>query len=195
MIKFKILMLISLICLISSCQPSKKSIERNLKKCVNKVVNDDIKAYYGKKPFDFYSFTLGYEKALLQNKFLKDTSKKAYKSLLNDIIDYNLNDLKKLSEIQNSMINEFGFGLNQYKINEGVFSKCFYEVSYKTKDGVGKEIYDQGKIYNKILINGFDNMKLIEEAFINIEDENFDNIIYKAPILLLVMINVKNHSK
>lgn len=182
--------IISFLFTLTTCNSQNNKVELALKECVNQKVNENIKAAYGKEPFDFYEFILKIEEKLLSNNLIEKVDKENYFILLNKLI--NSNDPKSLNmyKEQNTIIDKFGFGFNSFVINEGIFNQCPYAVSLSNKETDGKLIYEEGKVLNKLMAQGFDDKALLKELFNTLDEESFKKEVYRAPIILLVMINI-----
>ncbi|WP_339609460.1 hypothetical protein [uncultured Planktosalinus sp.] len=178
----------------SSCQSQNNNIiEEKLKKCVNEVVNATIVDLesYDKNPFDFYDFILDIEQKMLDSKMLQENNKNSYlnvfKNIQSETIDFN----KEYTNII-EMIEDKGFDFNSYRINDGVFNQCPHKVSVDTKEREGKLIYKQGAILNKMMEQGYNNKTLLSDLMEVTNEKEFGQIIYRAPVILLVMINLDN---
>ncbi|RNL90318.1 hypothetical protein ED312_06505 [Sinomicrobium pectinilyticum] len=169
-----------------SCQNNK--VESALKECVNQKVNKNIQAAYGKEPFDFYDFILKFEKELISNNLLKNRTKDDYYNLLLSIID-DSSDSKysKIYTQQNNLMDDYGFSAFS---TEAIFTQCPYHISESSKDTEGKIIYAEGNVLNKLMAQGFDDKELLKELINTLDEESFKKEVYRAPIILLVMINI-----
>ncbi len=178
----------------SFCQSQNNNIiEEKLKECVNEVVNvanGDLESS-DKNPFDFYDFVLEIEQKMLGSKMLKESNKHSYLNLFRSIQSETIDFNKEYTDIIN-MTEDKGFDFNLYYINEGIFNQCPYKVSVDTKDNQGKLIYRQGSILNRMMEQGYDNEVLLSDLMEVTNEKEFDKIIYRAPIILLVMINLDN---
>ncbi len=175
-----------------SSKAQNTEIEEALEECVDKKINEYIENAYGEGSFDFYKFILVIEQEFLFNHLIRDTYKESYLNLLNKINQVAKIKYSKMYNSQNKIIDEFGFEFNSFAINEIVFNQCPYKVSLNSKDNEGKLIYSQGMLLNELMKNGFDNEDLIKELISVTDDDDFDKIVYRAPIILLVMINLDN---
>lgn len=177
----------------SSCQSQNNNIiEEKLKECVNEVVNatnGDLS--YDKSPFDFYDFMLEVEQKMMAYKMIKMGDKESYINLFKNIQSETFDFNKEYTSII-KMTEDKGFDFNLYYINEGIFNQCPYKVSADTKDSEGKLIYSQGSILNRMMEQGYDNEALLSDLMEVTNEKEFGKIIYRAPIILLVMINLDN---
>lgn len=177
-----------------SCQSQNNSIiEEKLKECVNEVVNAttiDLESY-DKNPFDFYYFMLEIEQKMLDSKMLQESNKNSYLNLFKNIQSETIDFNKEYTSII-EMIEDKGFDFNLYRINDGVFNQCPYKVSVDTKDSEGKLIYNQGAILNKMMEQGYYNETLLSDLMELTTEKEFGKIIYRAPVILLVIINLDN---
>lgn len=177
----------SLVLFIFSCKAQNSNTEKALKECINESVNKNIQENYGKEPFDFYELVLKVENELIANELLKNNSKQDYLNLLESITDIKNSKYKTIYQEQSEIMNKFGFTPFS---TESIFNQCPFKVSVKEKEGEGELIYNQGAILNKLMEVGYDNQELLKKL-INITDEkDFGKIVYRAPVILLVMINI-----
>lgn len=172
-----------------SCKAQDTEVELALKECVNEQVNKNIQEAYGKEPFDFYTFILKIEQELLSNKLLQSKDKASYLSLLNNINQSTNIEYSEMYKKQNSIIDSYGFAPFS---TESIFNQCPYKVSVESKEKEGKLIYSQGVILNKLMAQGYSNESLLKELINVTDDDDFDKVVYRAPVILLVMINLDN---
>lgn len=187
MIKLRYFLFISLI--IQSCNAQETETEQALKKCVNERVNKNVEELFGKQPFDFYDFISEIENEFVQKDILKTSKKDGYLNLYVDILNSEKPMYVDAYEAQDSIIEKFGF---KPFSTEAIFNQCPYITSSENKEGEGRLIYKQGSILNKMMAKGYDNRKLFEELLNSVDDKNFDKIVYRAPVILLIMINLDN---
>lgn len=174
---------------IFSCNTQVTEVEMALKECVNEEVNKNIKEAYGKNPFDFYKFILEIEKEFISNEILKSKDKESYLEFFDSFNKQNDIEYSKMYEKQNSLIDKYGFTPFSTEI---IFNQCPYKVSVESKENKGKLIYSQGVILNKLMKSGYDDENLIKELISVTDENNFDKVVYRAPIILLMMINLDN---
>ena len=167
----------------------KKAIEANLKNCVNEKVNYHIQERYGKNPFDFYEFISKIETEFQSSGVLSDLNKKSYLHLLNKIHKRKKRKFKKLYHKQNLLINKYGFDAFS---TENIFNQCPYKVSVDFKESEGRLIYNQSFILFELMKVEFYDEQLLNELFNIIDEQSFSKIVYRAPIILLVMINLNS---
>ena len=167
-----------------ACASQETKIEKALKKCVN----ENIAEIHEGKAIDFYEFILGIENEMLASRMVEDNTKKSYLHLFDNLYNHNNyeNEYKKLTKI----IREIGFDFNAFTINDIIFNQCPYKISVDAKDSEGKDIYTQGVILNRLMAQGFDDKKLSKKLINSIDKKNFNKIVYRAPVILLVMINL-----
>ena len=162
-------------------------IEAKLKECINEKINYHIQEKYGKDPFDFYEFILKVEFEFQQNGVLNDLSKKSYSSLLDEITKRKKRKFKRVFQKQSLLIDSYGFDSFS---TENIFNQCPYRVSVDFKESDGKLIYDQASILYRIMKVEYYDEKLLKELFSLVDEKSFSKIIYRAPIIVLVMINL-----
>lgn len=188
MIKLRYFLFIGLI--IQSCNAQETETEQALKKCVNERVNKNVEELFGKQPFDFYNFISEIENEFIEKDILKGFKKDDYLNLYVDI----LNSAEKPEYLdvykrQNNIIENFGF---KPFSTEAIFNQCPYIISSENKEDEGRFFYKQGSILNRMMAEGYDNRKLFEELLNSVDEKNFNKIVYRAPVILLMMINLDN---
>lgn len=175
---------------IFSCISQESKSEYVLKKCVNKAVNKDIEAAYGQPPFDFYELMLDFEEMII-NSTNKKRNKKYYEELLLSIIS-NTKNYNNLYYQLDEKSNSIGFGYNIFTICNSILAKCPYQVFFKNNNTSHPFIKDYLIKISQLESQGYVDKKLIEELFEIIDEHSFSKIVYRAPIILLVMINLDN---
>ena len=173
---------------ILSCKIQNNKVELELEKCVVQSVNAHIKNGNGKLSFDFYDFILQIEDILIENGLLQNTKRSEYSQLLTSLNNYN--DYNKIYKKIMKKVDNSGFGFNLFLVNDAIFNQCPYKVSVDEKEGEGKLVFNQGKILNQIMEQGYDDNNLQKKLLDNIDDESFRKIVYRAPVILLIMINL-----
>ncbi len=175
----------------SSCRSQSSNMtEVGLKKCINESVNNNTKEIFGKNHFDFYDFMLEIENIMIANKMLGNRSREGYLDLFENINKINNDDYKWEYQEFVRLMDDKGFGYNHFVIQDAIFNQCPYKVSVDDKSGEGKFIYAQGTILNKLMKQGYDNRKLLRKLIHSMDERNFDKIVYRAPVIFLVMINL-----
>jgi hypothetical protein len=184
-----LLLLVSL----QSCKSQNSVPELALKECVNESINNNVDKRLDKEPIDFYSFSLQLETFLISKNLLKNKKKNTYYELLININENTKDNNSK--EAYNEIIgimDRKGFDFNLYQINDNIFNQCPYKVSLEQKDEEDNLIYSQGRILNMLMEQGFTNDALFKELINDISDKNFEKIVYRAPVILLVIINLNS---
>ena len=174
----------------NSCISQNEKVEMALKECVNESINVNIKEQYGKEPFDFYEFILDIEQNFISQDLLSNTTREEYLGFITDILNSDDEKYLKMYKIQEDIINNYGFGFNQFSINDNIFNQCPYKVSQDVKETKGKLIYEQGSKLKKLFDEGFKNTELIEDAIYSVDEENFNKPVFRASIILVAMINL-----
>lgn len=174
---------------IVSCKARDTDTELKLKKCANEKVNDNR---IQEKQIDFYLMTLEIERIFLEDNLLENDKRKDYKDLFNDIQNNKNDKYRKVYNIVIDKMSKTGFNFNLGIMNHDLFSKCPYSVSVESKESAGKKVFLFGTNLNNILIEGFDNNEIIEKTLDDLTEKDFKKIVYRAPIILLVMINLDN---
>lgn len=175
-----------------SCLPENTETEKKLMKCVNKNINGDLDS--SNRYVDFYELTMQIEKELIDGGFISNNKKKSYFDFLRKINKNKSNDeyfklyIKKMKIIHNA-----GFEFNSFIIIDNIFNHCPYNSSISSKKGKKSPIYLQGEVYSKLMKENFDNEILLEELSDKINDEDFNKIVYRAPVILLVIIKLDNN--
>ena len=165
-----------------SCQSQQEEIESKLKNCVTQGLKE-----LRPESTDFYSLMSSLEDKMIEKGMLKDKSKEDYLKLFNSI-EAESKATKEFYEENIQYLNEkFPFGL--FLANDLIFNQCPFKV-YSQNKKENMKIYNIGKLQNQVMENGFNiidfNKKLIQEF----SDSDFNKIIYRAPIIQLVLINM-----
>lgn len=175
---------------LTSCEAQKNTVEIDLKICVNEKVNTHIKEFYGKEPFDFYEFIIEIETKLKKDKLIVNNKKENYLSLINSIVaTSDINNYKIFYDWQNKLIEDYGF---KPFSTLSIFNICPAQIVDDNNEGIRERdlIYNQGVVLNKLMANGFNDKQLIHELLEIIPDKEFNKIVYRAPVILLAMINI-----
>ena len=187
----KFLLIPTLFFFIFSCKTQEKKVEHKLKKCVNQAVNYKLMEHLGKKDFDFYNFMKDVENQLLTKKILKDISQQSYLELFKKI------NAGLVSNIRNDIIKKsdsIGLAIDLFYINDAVFSQCPYKVTKNLINKKDFQIYKEGIKMSEMMQKGFDNFESIKAIIKSVNQKHFANIIYRAPVIYLAIINLKrNH--
>ncbi len=174
---------------IFGCKSQNTAVEDSLRECINQRINEGIAEAYGKEPFDFYDFILTVEQELLKSGLLKNADKNNYFNLLKSIPPAD-KEYEKIFHLQNRIMDDFGFFPFS---TETIFNQCPYKVSVDSKDGEGALIYNQAAILYKMMEKGYDDENLLTKLEDSIDEEDFKKAVYRAPIVLLVMIELDKH--
>ncbi|WP_292948261.1 hypothetical protein [Olleya sp. UBA1516] len=183
----KITILFSCFLILSSCKNEKeKQILDDLKKCIDKNLNEDVSKKNGKENFDYLNFVTQFEEKLLSSNFLINNDQVNYYNLLNSIINSD-NDYLLLFDKMNILIDNNGFDPFS---TEYLFNQCPFLASNSSKEKEGFYLFTQGKLLNQMIEVGFNDVNLLSEFIKIVDRKRFENIIYRSPTILLVMINL-----
>ena len=181
-----------LVFLLFSCNAQEKLVENKLKKCVNKSVNHNLKYSLGKGDFDFYIFMKEIENHLIEKRLLKNVSQTSYLELFKRIKKERLFDTKKeIIKLSDSI----GLAINMFFINNAVFNECPYDVTKDLPNKKEHQIYKEGLKMSKLLNTGYEDLNNIKDVVLSIDEKHFNNIIYRVPIIYLVILNLTSDSK
>jgi hypothetical protein len=182
------LLFLNILLLTFSCKCQNYIREENaLKVCVNDAVNRDIKLRNGKEPFDFYNLIENFENEMIKGKYLKNVNKKKYKKLF---LDISSNNYRNLYDKLNKLSDSIGFDYNSYSITQSILTKCPYEVFFRDEKTEHNFIKNQIIIINRLEAQGYNNQELLKQLVENIDNKSFKKIIYRAPLILIALINL-----
>ncbi|QTY27601.1 hypothetical protein [Flavobacterium sp. CS20] len=83
-----------------------------------------------------------------------------------------------------------GFDFNLYIINNAVFSKCPYDVLTKIEEYKNDPYYKYAVLLNRVMNHGYNNQEAIRELIELTNETEYTKPHYRAPIILLVVINI-----
>mgnify|MGYP006093658615 FL=1 len=178
------------ILLITSCTKQNIYIESKLMNCVDKEYSKSIESYYGiEENVSFYKLMLEVEGILINNKLLESSKKKSYLKIFSK---KKKNELA-LNEI-NTLLKDKRFDF-VYSNLYSIFQSCPYKVLETEKLDNNSILSKQYEVFSLMEIEGNDNKKLIYKLIEITEDKYFENISYRAPIILLTVINLNYFTK
>lgn len=176
----------------SSCKMQNNTVDEiALKDCVNSGLSKDIQLRNGKSPSDFYNLITQIEYEFISEKFISNNQKIEYQLFLENII--NSNDKIKVKKLHEKLLNlsqSVGFDYNLYSVIQSILIKCPYEIFFKNDKTNHEFIKNQLIITNKLEATGYNDLKLLKKLVDNIDDNSFNKIVYRAPVILLAMINI-----
>ena len=172
------------------CKGQNSEPELALKDCFNEKVNHNIQEYTGKPEFDYLEFSLKAEKILLANKLISNNKRQEYYTFLRGIDTLNSkNGLKAYNQLK-ELTDKYGFNYNLFIIADGVLNQCFYKVYKNQKLTENHLIYREGKILKELMDNSFYQEELIEKLFEEIDQKQFDKVLYRSPVIYLILMNM-----
>lgn len=180
--KYILIILISFL----SCSKQDKKTEIELMNCINNQYSDSIENFYGtKNKTSFYDLMLEVEEVLVKNELLRNTKKKSFLDFFSKLKDNN----KKLAlEKINKLLKESKFDMN-YSNLYSIFQSCPYKIFQLNKNS-DSILVKQYEVFSKMEIEGNDNLNLLHKLIDVTEDKSFNKIVYRAPIILLAVINM-----
>ena len=181
---------IFLFCLLSCTGQEDEKIEKELKKCVNEEINKNLQLADDLKSINFYDLMLEIERVLLKEEVLINSSKTEYYNLFDNIKESKGERLKITYNKIFALCKDIGFDFELFIIIDTIFTKCPYETSIDYKDTQGKLMYTQAILLNQLISEGYENHIIIKDLIDIIEEEKFNKIIYRAPIIFLTLINL-----
>lgn len=179
---------------ISGCNSSNKAVKLSIRKCVNHSINSYLGNIYDEINIDFYELMDEVEKRLIRDGVIKNISKSEYLKLLKNIS-------KEKNMYKNTFINiykfleESKFEGNGYFLKSFVLKDCPYEVLIKEENDLTSPLRVQVEVSSQLEANGFDDIELIKYLIENVDDEYFEDPIYRSPITLLLYLNIKMQYK
>ncbi|MCB7479838.1 hypothetical protein [Christiangramia sediminis] len=175
-------LLIVFILFSTSCQSQNQEIELNLRNCVTQGLKDlrPVSA-------DFYDLMSSLEDKMIKKGILESRSKKDYLELLNSIAA----DSKATKKFYEKNIKNLyqKFPLDLFLANDLIFNQCPYKIYLQNKKENIK-IYNIGKLQFQSMENGFRNLELNQKLIINFQESDFEKIVYRAPIIQIILINM-----
>lgn len=188
--KIIFLFILSFSTLICSCKNLNSPEEKKLTLCVNENVSKDIKMRNGNNPFDFYELMHDLEKQMLESRVLLKNDRDGYDlALRNILIDTSDNSYPLYQSIVRKSDN-VGFDFNLYIVSSSILTKCPYEVFFTKNQTSHKFMYKHILLLNKLEANGYNDINLLNSLINNIDEDSFSKIVYRAPIILLAIINL-----
>lgn len=161
-----------------------------LKGCINDKVNKAALELYGKASFDTYEFLKVIENEILKHKLLSNVRQQDYKVFYSNIITNKRRKHKRLYRRLEILCDDTGFDYKFFSVVQAILTECPYRVFFidnKTKHPFMKKHI---LTLNRLEAHGYENEELFNDLLYNIDKENFKKIAYRAPIILLVMINL-----
>lgn len=176
--------------LLWSCKSQTNRVEDDLVKCVNSSVSK-----YSSGNLDFYSLMMEVENRMIEEDLLESKDQENYLHLFSLLYAKEKDDLKdkKLKKFYEETLSYFKkeeFPYNKFVVVDGIFNQCPYKVSFEDKDGMGASVYNQGSIFNKLMEAGFNDEKLVDKLIKDLNQPNFNKIVYRAPVVLLFFIHL-----
>ncbi|TYA56800.1 hypothetical protein [Formosa maritima] len=173
-----------------SCSAQTNNFENDLKNCINEEINKYASGIYQKESIYFYVFALDIEKKLMDSNLIKNNKKEDYINLFDTIEKEKSNSYKAFFEEILIMMENKGFDLNSFVINNAIYSKCPYDAIIKLKNYKSTSYYEYFSQLNSIMNNGFNNQEMILNLLKSTNQKEFSNIYYRAPIILLAILNM-----
>ncbi|MBL4605999.1 MAG: hypothetical protein JKY02_10160 [Flavobacteriaceae bacterium] len=181
-----------LVLIFFSCKTQNKIINKELKNCINSAYNNNVKNMYNSNlNLSFYSLMSSVEKILISNKTIKNSGKQSYISFFTKIKEEKEigKHEKVFHEIEKLLINE-KFDMTFSNLY-AVFQSCPYKIITEEKNDANSTLVNQYKVFSQMEAKGNDNLKLISELLNVTEKKYFEDILYRAPVILLAIINLE----
>ena len=163
-----------------SCSAQEKELEKELQNCIKQELKD-----LRPESTDFYKMMVEMEERMLEKGVLKDNKKEDYQNLFGNISPESEMIEKFYKENIEYLDNNFPFHL--FLANDIIFNQCPYKVSSSNKE---QQIYKQGELQNRIMESGFENSELNNKLITQVNESDFEKIVYRAPVILLTLINM-----
>ena len=177
-----------------SCKSQQKNIEIELKECVNETINRYIDNYYGYGKLDFYPFIIELENSLIESGLLKDSSKKEY---MNFFDEFSINEKgiiygKEFEKIE-ILMKENKFDIRNSLLLLDLIKNCPYKIIKENNLSQESLLYKQTLTVEKLYgsDSGFGDKNILYSFIKNINSKEFEKIVYRAPVILLVYTNMK----
>ena len=185
------LILITTIAIVpTACNGQSSKAESALRDCINEQVNHNIQESTGKTEFDFFEFLLKAENILMANGLIDSNRKEEYLEFLKGIDTLSAkNGLKAYNQLQ-ELTDNHGFDYRLFIIADGVLNQCPYKVLKSHQLTEDHLIYRQLKIIKELMDNGYYKEDLVEKLFREIDQDEFENVLYKAPVIYLILMNM-----
>ncbi|MDB9837115.1 hypothetical protein OAC51_09495 [Flavobacteriaceae bacterium] len=164
--------------------------EHELMSCVNNGISSNLEFINGKDPFDVYAFLLAIENNIQNQNLLQRVNGIGYKVLFDNILKHKKSKYRKLYKSLNRLSDSIGFEYQIYSTTRFVLTKCPYEVFFEDERTDHSFMYKHILLLNKLEAQGYKDILLLNQLIDNIDEESFSKIEYRAPIILLVMINL-----
>ncbi len=174
----------------TSCEKKGDEAKILLRECVNGRLNETVVTTRGGGSFDFYRFSEDLENVLLENSIIDSKHKDSYEKMLIDLdmTRYPAGETA-IKQIE-KLIEENRFDFTSFMVRDNIFNQCPFEVYSQL--GLEKDhiIYQELKSLKPLMDQGYYDHELISELFQDIPEKEFQNIIYRAPIIYLATINL-----
>lgn len=170
-----------------SCKYEEHNVEQQLINCVNKSTN--FAEYNPTKEGDFYTMIKEIENLFISSKKLKDNSKKSYQEMILSVLSNENNDKNFYDNIY-KIYDKYGYlpSVNNYR----VFNECPFQVLVTEKHNMKSTLFYQSQSLSGIQANGYKDVSLIKELISLTSDNDFERIVYRAPILLVCVSSLDN---
>lgn len=167
-----------------SCKTSEQIIEQKIAQCVNETTN--FSKYNKSGQGDFYTMMEDVEKLLLVQK----ESKEDYNKTVEDLL-VNKDEIgKELFDKINKVFDKYGYIPQEN--NHKIFTQCPFFVLVTEKNEMKSSLYFQSQLLNGIQASGYEDIGLIKELISSTSDDDFKKIIYRTPIILVIVNSLDN---
>lgn len=154
-----------------------------LKKCVNSKIDKD--QYKVKKGItvDLYVLTLKLEEYFIEKEVMTDRSKSSYYKLVNHISNSDINSSNRIQKDMIQIMNDFNYN-GRYFVTEIIQSCPHYVLTLELN--LSKTMKGQFDSMDKLFAFDPYEQEYLEEIVSIVPEGDFENVIYRAPVLLLL---------
>ncbi|MCV6630234.1 MAG: hypothetical protein OIF50_10275 [Flavobacteriaceae bacterium] len=180
--------IVLVIILLSSSCHSQQVVEEKIKECVKEVMNDGNFL----NSFDFYELMEDCENAFIETGILSNATKEAYSSLFEQIKAESRKDLLETINAILSIEDKSGFYFSVYEYHVNLFYRCPYYALVTEKNEIDSTLYWQIEFLKRIMDSSYLDTSLTKQLLSVTRNEDFSKMVYRAPIILLAIINLLN---
>lgn len=177
-----------------SCSNQNKVIEKELMSCVNESVNKEIVAIFGesKEKINVYNLMKDVENIFISKQLINNINKDGYIDAIESIqSNEKFNMHKSIFEESIKMMEVYGFDFNSYTNSLNILSICPSKVLSANENNIETSFKNQTKVLLDLEKSGYYDEELFKQLVLGVENDDFDNIVYRTPIILIILKNLE----
>ena len=166
-----------------SCKSQENKLENKLRECVNSRVNNEIyKKRKSSEKIDYYLIINDLETHFINENIFREISKKEFLIGINKIINGKI-DKQKLNDEVLRIID--GYNFNGAYFSSTLLQYCPHQI-LNNKEDMTKSFISQLDAIDKLYAFDPYNQEYINELVNTVDEKDFKNIIYRAPIIVIL---------